>query len=79
MILYTLLAPVENAFSACLLKQEKSGGALRLELGTQAVFKGTADFVENSVMSTNFQGVEQRREGGAMHNKVLLILCWLHC
>lgn len=44
------------------------------------MFKGTAEFIENSITSTNrgiievegggYQDVEQARKGGAIHNKV---------
>ena len=45
------------------------------------VFQGTAEFIENSITSTNmgtievegggYRDVEQARKGGAIHNKVL--------
>lgn len=62
-------------------QQEKGGGALRLERGSVAVFQGTADFIENSIKSTNmgivpvgddggYRDVERARKGGAISNEV---------
>eukprot|EP00904_Undaria_pinnatifida_P010188 jgi/Undpi1/629/HiC_scaffold_10.g04093.m1 len=57
---------------------EKNGGALKLERRTKAVFQGTAEFIENSILATNlgtrpanggYQHIEISRKGGAIHNK----------
>ena len=64
-----------------MFQQEKSGGALRVELGAVGVFQGTAEFNGNSIISTDLgtvpgtiegstRPVEMRRKGGAIYNKV---------
>ncbi|CAM9388259.1 unnamed protein product [Ascophyllum nodosum] len=56
---------------------EKNGGALKLEFGAVGVFKGTASFHHNSIISTVLEPSETipwadfqiQRKGGAIHNK----------
>ncbi|CAB1113980.1 unnamed protein product [Ectocarpus sp. CCAP 1310/34] len=51
---------------------EKNGGVLKLELGAVGVFKGTAEFSDNSIISTSIdESTEEEilRKGGAIHTK----------
>lgn len=46
---------------------------MKLELGAVGVFQGTAEFSDNSIIATIINASteeEQKRKGGAIHNKV---------
>lgn len=65
--------PGPNTYDTRCSKQTKNGGVLKLELGAVGVFKGTAEFIDNSIIATDIDPdseEEQKHKGAAIHNKV---------